>query len=172
LIWGGAGGLGCTAIQICNLFNARAIAVASSDDKLRFAKEVGAEFIINRKRQRILREVSRITNRRGVDVVFEHVGADTWETSVHALKWGGTIVVCGATTGYKVTTDLRFLWFKQQRHLGSHYGSPAEFSEAMQFVYDGRIRPVVSEIFALKDIAEGHRLIESGELVGKIVLVP
>lgn len=172
LIWGGTGGLGCMAIQICTLFRAHAIAIVSGEEKIRLAQDLGAEYVVDRKRQRILREVAKITNRRGVDVVFEHVGTDTWETSVHALKWGGTIVVCGATSGFKVTTDLRFLWFKQQKHLGCHYGSQAELVQAMKFVELGMIKPVVSEVLPLKDIVDGHRLMESGKLLGKIVLVP
>jgi NADPH:quinone reductase-like Zn-dependent oxidoreductase len=172
LIWGGTGGLGCVAIQICKLFNAHPIVVVSSEEKVRFAQELGAEYAINRKKSRILREVTKITNRRGVDVVFEHVGTATWETSVHALKWGGTIVICGATSGFKVTTDLRFLWFKQQKHLGCHYGCSAEMDQAMTFVRQGLIKPVVAEVFPLQHISDGHRLMEAGELMGKIVLLP
>jgi NADPH:quinone reductase-like Zn-dependent oxidoreductase len=146
--------------------------VVSSEEKVRFAQELGAEYAINRKKSRILREVTKITNRRGVDVVFEHVGTATWETSVHALKWGGTIVICGATSGFKVTTDLRFLWFKQQKHLGCHYGCSAEMDQAMTFVRQGLIKPVVAEVFPLQHISDGHRLMEAGELMGKIVLLP
>ncbi|MFP4037685.1 MAG: zinc-binding dehydrogenase, partial [Desulfobacteraceae bacterium] len=158
LIWGGTGGLGCMAIQICSLFGAHAIAVVSGGKKAKFARDLGAEYVIDRKGQRVLREVAKITDRRGVDLVFEHVGTASWETSVHALKWGGKIVICGATSGFKVTTDLRFLWFKQQSHLGCHYGSPAELEEAMRFVQQRRIRPVIGEILPLEKTAEGHRL--------------
>jgi NADPH:quinone reductase-like Zn-dependent oxidoreductase len=173
LVWGATGGLGCMAIQICKLFNARAIAIAGSNEKLKLAEELGAEFVINRSEQRVLREISKITNRRGVDVVFEHVGDSSWETSVYALKWGGgTIVTCGATTGFKATTDLRFLWMKQQKHLGSHCASALELKDAMQFVYNGTIKPVVMEVLPLKDVAKSHEMIEKGDVMGKIVLVP
>lgn len=172
LVWGATGGLGCMAIQICKLFNAQAIAVAGSDEKLRLAQELGAEFVINRERQRVLREISKITNRRGVDIVFEHVGAASWETSIYALKWGGTIVTCGATTGFKGTTDLRFLWMKQQKHLGSHCASVIETNDAMKFVYNGMIKPVIMKVLPLKDVAESHKIIEKGDVMGKIVLVP
>ena len=101
------------AVQVCRLFNARPIAVAASVEKLAKANELGAEFTINRKEQDVYQEVRRITDRRGVDVVFEHVGEATWPTSVRSLRWGGTIVVCGATTGFDASTDLRFLWNKQ-----------------------------------------------------------
>ena len=172
LIWGATGGIGSMAIQICKVFNARAIAVAGSDQKLRLARELGAEFLINRKKQRVLREVIKITNRKGVDIVFEHVGEATWEASVHALKWGGTIVVCGATTGFKAITDLRFLWNKQQKHLGSHGGTTPELVDALQFVNNGMIRPVIMEVLPLKDVAKAHGIIEKSNVMGKIVLVP
>jgi NADPH:quinone reductase-like Zn-dependent oxidoreductase len=172
LIWGAAGGLGVMAIQICNVFGARAIAVASGDAKLEFCKQLGAEFQIDRRTQRVVREVQRITGRRGVDVVFEHVGAATWETSSLSLAWGGTIVTCGATTGFKAPLDLRFLWNKQQSYLGSHYGTAAELSDALQFVQRGLIRPVVMTTLPLEDVAQSHELLERDAAVGKIVLVP
>lgn len=172
LIWGAAGGIGVMAVQICKLFHARAIAVAGSDEKLELLHRLGADFVINRNKQRVLREVRKITDRRGVDIVFEHVGAATWETSIHALKWGGTIVTCGATTGFKATTDIRFLWNKQQNYIGSHSGTKAELEEAMQFVEAGLIRPVVKDVFPLSETARGHQILESGEVMGKVVLVP
>jgi len=171
-VWGASGGLGCMAIQICKVFGARAIAVANSDEKLSLARELGAKFVINRKRQRVIREISRITNRRGVDIVFEHVGAATWETSIYALRWGGTIVICGATTGFKTTVDLRFLWNKQQNYLGSHAGSTSELFDAMQFVHNGVIKPVIMETLPLRDVSKAHEILQKGDIMGKIVLVP
>ena len=172
LIWGAAGGLGCMAIQVCNLFRAHAIAVASSDEKLRFCEALGAEHTIDRKRQRVLREVRKITDRRGVDIVFEHTGADTWETGVHALKWGGSIVTCGATTGFKAPLDIGFLWNKQQSYLGSHGCTLSEYADALQFVASGAIRPAVSDVLPFSDVAQAHGLFEQGKVMGKIVLVP
>lgn len=172
LVWGAAGGLGCMAIQICKLFNARVIAVVSSDEKLKFVEDLGAEFMVHREKQRVLREVQKITNRRGVDIVFEHVGAASWETSMYALKWGGTIVLCGATTGFNVPTDLRLLWNKQQNYLGSHSFTTPELVSALRFVQRGLIKPVVSQVLPLKEIAKGHEMLERGELLGKVVMVP
>lgn len=172
LIWGAAGGLGCMAVQICKLFNARAIAVASSDAKVKMLEDLGAEFIINRKKQTVLREVRKITQRKGVDIVFEHVGEATWQTSINSLKWGGTIIICGATSGFNVLTDLRFLWNKQQNYLGSHSATTAEAADALEFVKSGLVKPVVMEIMPLKEIAKGLKMLEEGEVIGKIVLVP
>ena len=172
LIWGSAGGLGHIAIQICRVFGAHVIAVASSEERLELAHNLGAEFLINRNKERIGRAVSKITNRQGVDIVFEHVGAASWETSTLALKWGGTIVTCGATTGFDAPLDIRFLWNKEQNYLGSHLGNKAELLEAMKFVESGEIKPVVTEVFPLKEVRKGQEMLEKGGVMGKIVLVP
>jgi alcohol dehydrogenase len=172
LVWGGAGGLGAMAIQICRLFGAHPIAVANTDEKLDFCRSLGASYLINRARQRVVREVQKITERRGVDLVFEHVGEATWEASINALKWGGSIVVCGATTGFVAKVDLRYLWNKQQMYIGSHYGTVAELSDAMAFVQRGLIKPVVMEVLPLEDVARTHEKLERGEVMGKLVLVP
>jgi NADPH:quinone reductase-like Zn-dependent oxidoreductase len=172
LIWGGAGGLGTMAIQICNLFGARAIAVVASEEKAEHCRKLGAEFVLNRKTQRLIREIQRITDKRGVDVVFEHVGQSTWETSSMALRWGGTIVICGATSGFTGTIDFRFLWNKQQNYLGSHYGTTAELEQAMRFVASGKIRPVLHTTLPLAEVAKAHELLEADAVMGKVVLVP
>lgn len=172
LIWGASGGLGTVAIQLCKAFGAIVIAVANNSGKCELAAELGADYVLDRSKQRIAREVLKLTKRRGVDIVFEHVGANTWETSTHCLKLGGTIVTCGATTGFKAPLDIRFLWNKQQRYLGSHFGTTAELLDAMRFVETGDIKPVVMDVLPLRDIVRGHEILESGDVYGKIVLIP
>ena len=172
LIWGGVGGLGTLAIQVCRLFNALPIAVVSSDEKAGRAIDLGAAYAINRKSQDIAREVGGITERRGVDIVFEHVGEATFPTSVRSLKYGGSLVTCGATSGFEAVTDVRFLWNKQLNFLGSHMGSKAELLDALRFVESGQIEPVVHSILPLRDVAEGQRIMENNEVVGKIAYVP
>ena len=172
LVWGATGGLGTVAIQLCKVFGAKVIAVANNDKKCRLASKLGADYVLDRSNQRIAREVLKLTNRRGVDIVFEHVGAATWETSMHCLKWGGKIVTCGATSGFKAPLDIRFLWNKQQSYLGSHFGTTAELLEAVRFVESGEIKPVVMDVLPLRDIARAHEILESGEVYGKIVLIP
>ena len=172
LIWGAAGGLGSMAIQVCKLFNAQPIAIAASEEKLEFARSLGAEHTINRKEQDIFQEVRRITDRRGVDVVFEHVGEATWAESVRCMRWGGTLVVCGATTGFEAPTDLRFLWNKQLNFLGSHLSSKSELMEALPFVERGEIKPVVSRVFPLSEVSRGQEIMENDEVLGKIIYVP
>lgn len=172
LIWGAAGGLGVVAIQICRLFNAIPVAVVSSAEKASVVRKLGAEHVIDRKTEDLPARVREITGRRGVDVVFEHVGEATWEQSVAALKWGGTIVVCGATTGYEAKTDLRFLWNKQQNHMGSHLGTKAELMAAMRFVESGEIAPVIDRSFPLTNAAQAQERMESDQAEGKLILIP
>jgi len=172
LIWGAAGGLGTVAIQICRVFGAKAIAVAHTDDRLEFCHKLGADYVINRTKQDVLEEVRKITDRRGVDVVFEHVGNATWQQSVHSLKWGGILVTCGATTGFEAITDIRYLWNKQMNFLGSHLGNKRELLHALRFVESGQIKPAVSQVFPLKDTARAQTLMETAAEVGKLVLVP
>jgi len=172
LIWGAAGGLGIMAIQVAKLFNARPIAIASGDDKLKMCSELGAEFVINRSKQDVFKEVRKFTNGKRADIVFEHTGADTWPISMNCLKWGGTIVVCGATSGFDAHMDIRLLWNKQQNYLGSHLGSKAELVDAMRFVESGQIKPVVGKVLPLKELGRAQEIMERNEVMGKIAIVP
>jgi len=172
LIWGAAGGLGVMAVQICRLFKARAIAVVGSDDKIQLVKELGAEFVLNRREQNIVQEVKKITERRGVDIVFEHLGGTFWSQSIQCLKWGGTLVTSGATTSYEEPTDLRHIFFRQLNLLGSTLGSKGELMAAMRHVESGDIKPVISQVLPLKDVGIAQNLIEDGKALGKLVLVP
>jgi NADPH:quinone reductase-like Zn-dependent oxidoreductase len=170
LVWGAGGGLGTMAVQICKLFNAQAIAVANSDEKLQIAGELGAAHLVNRSKQDVNEEIKKITGRRGVDTVFEHVGEATWETSVRALKWGGTLVTCGATSGFDAKTDIRLLWNKQLNFRGSHMANKGEFLDAWRFVESGNIKPAVFIALPLSEAALAQRTMEDGQVIGKIVL--
>jgi NADPH:quinone reductase-like Zn-dependent oxidoreductase len=119
LVLGAGSGVGTAAIQIAKLWGARVIATAGSEPKLELAKMLGADEVINHSEQDILAEAKRITKKRGVDVVFEHVGSATWEKSISALAVGGRLVTCGATTGYMGQTDIRYLYSRQLSILGS-----------------------------------------------------
>jgi alcohol dehydrogenase len=172
LVWGAAGGLGVMAIQVAKLYNARAIAVASSEDKLELCQKLGAEFVLHRKKHDIFQQVRKITDGRRADIVFEHTGADTWPISMQCLKWGGTIVTCGATSGFDAHMDIRLLWNKQQNYLGSHLGNKGELMDAMRFVETGQIKPVVGKILPLRDIAHAQELMETNTIAGKIAMIP
>ncbi len=172
LVWGAGSGIGAIAIQIGTLMGARVIAVAGSDAKLEKAKALGAHDVINHSTQDVLGEVRKLTARKGVDVVFEHVGEATWERSIAAMAWGARLVICGNTTGFEAKTDLRFLFNKQLSLLGSHQGSKAELLDAMKLVEAGKIKAVVDRAFPLRETAEAQRYMEGRNHFGKIALVP
>jgi alcohol dehydrogenase len=172
LIWGGVGGLGTMATQICRMFGANPIPVVGGAQKVAKAEQLGAVNVIDRSSQDVLAEVKAITGKAGVDIVFEHSGQETWPTSVAALRWGGRVVVCGASTGFEAVTDLRFLWNKQQNLLGSHLSNKAELSAALRAVEAGAIKPVIDRVLPLSDVASGQQLMEDLQVQGKVVYVP
>src|SRR5215467_3132954 len=170
LILGAGSGVGSAAIQIAKFFGACVIATAGSDEKLAKAKELGADHVINHKTQKIRDEVRRITNKRGVDIVFEHVGTATWEDSLSSLASAGRLVTCGATTGYDAKVDLRFLFSRQLSLLGSYMGTKSELHTVMKLVAAGRLKPVVDRVFPLAEAAAAHIYLESNAQFGKVVL--
>ncbi len=170
LVLGAGSGVGSAAIQIAKFFGARVIATAGSDEKLAKARELGADYVINHKSQTIRDEVRRITNKRGVDVVFEHVGTATWEESLASLALAGRLVTCGNTTGYDAKIDLRFLFSRQLSLLGSYMGVKSELHTIMKLVAAGRLKPVVDRVFPLAEAAAAHAYLESGQQFGKVVL--
>jgi NADPH:quinone reductase-like Zn-dependent oxidoreductase len=170
LVLAAGSGVGSAAIQIAKLWGARVIATASTDEKLAAARALGADEVINHAQSELVAEVKRLTNRRGVDIVVEHVGASTFPKSVVACAKGGRIVTCGATDGYEPMLNLRHVFWRQLSILGSTLASKARLFEVMALVGVGRLRPVVDRVLPLADVATGHRLIESRAAFGKIVL--
>jgi NADPH:quinone reductase-like Zn-dependent oxidoreductase len=170
LILGAGSGVGSAAIQIAKFFGARVIATAGSDQKLETARLLGADHTINHKSQKIREEVRSITGKRGVDVVFEHVGTATWEDSLASLAPSGRLVTCGATTGYDAKIDLRFLFSRQLSLLGSYMGTKSELRTVLKLVAEGRLRPIVDRVFPLAEAAPAHAYLESGAQFGKVVL--
>jgi NADPH:quinone reductase-like Zn-dependent oxidoreductase len=170
LVLGAGSGVGTAAIQIAKFFGARVIATAGSDEKLQKARELGADHGINHKSQKIRDEVRRITNKRGVDVVFEHVGTATWDDSLASLALAGRLVTCGSTTGYDAKIDLRFLFSRQLSLLGSYMGVKSELHTIMKLVSTGRLKPVVDRVFPLTEAAAAHAYLESAQQFGKVVL--
>ena len=172
LVLGASSGVGIAAIQIAKLFHCRVITPAGDEAKLAKGRELGADFGINHYQQRISEEVRRITNKQGVDVVVEHVGAATWDESVRSLKSGGTLVTCGATTGPHVAIDLRHLFGRQLSLLGSYMGTMGELHEVLKHVFAGRLQPVVDRVFPLSEIRAAHEYLERSQMFGKIVINP
>jgi NADPH:quinone reductase-like Zn-dependent oxidoreductase len=170
LVLAAGSGVGQAAIQLARLWGAHVIATAGSEEKLARARDLGADEVIDHYRQDIVAEVKRLTDRRGVDVVVEHVGQATWEKSVRSLCLGGRLVTCGATTGHVGTLDLRYLFARRISLLGSYMGSKGELLRAAALFYAGRLSPVVDMTLPLDCAADAHRRLEAGAQFGKIVL--
>ncbi|MFZ0733895.1 MAG: zinc-binding dehydrogenase [Candidatus Sulfotelmatobacter sp.] len=170
LILGASSGVGIAAIQIAKMFRCRVITTAGSEEKLEKARALGADHGINHYTQKISEEVRKITNKEGVDIVVEHVGAATWDESMRSLKTAGTLVTCGATTGPNVSIDLRHLFARQLRLLGSYMGTMGELREALGHVFAGRLKPVVDRTFPLSEVRAAHEYLEKSQMFGKVVL--
>ena len=172
LVHAAGSGVGSVGIQIAKLRGARVIATASSEEKLEKARALGADEVVNYTRADWPREVRRLTDRKGVEVVFEHTGAATWPGSIQALARDGRLVTCGATSGYEAATDLRQVFYRHLSLLGSFMGSKAELLEAMKFVGRGQIRGVVDRTLPLAEARREHELMEDRAQFGKLVLTP
>lgn len=170
LVLGAGSGASTAAIQIAKQAGARVFVTSSSDEKLKKAKVIGADFGFNYKTQEWDREVYAATNKRGVNVVFESVGAATWLKSIRSLKRGGRMVVIGATTGPKPQEELGYIFWKQIDILGSTMSNQREFREVMKLVFAGKLKPVIDSVLPIEHAREAHARLASGEQFGKIVL--
>jgi NADPH:quinone reductase-like Zn-dependent oxidoreductase len=170
LIWGVGGGVGMAALQIAVLLGARAIVTSGSDDKLEAAARLGATLGVNHRTGDVVSEVRRETGGRGADVVVDCVGEATWTNSQRALRRGGRLVVCGATTGPVVSLDLRRLFWHQWSILGSTMGSRREFAEIVRLAHEGRLWPVVDSVVPLEEGAAAYGRMQRSEQTGKLVI--
>ncbi len=170
LILGAGSGIGSAAIQIAKLAGARAIATAGNPEKFEHARALGADEMIDHSKQDISEETRRLTGKRGVDVVFEHVGEATWESSVKSLATGGRLVTCGATTGADGRTNLRLLFARQLSLLGSYMGSRGELFHVLKLIGDKKLRPVIDRVLPLEKAREAHEIMETRQHFGKVVL--
>jgi NADPH:quinone reductase-like Zn-dependent oxidoreductase len=172
LVIGAGSGVGSAAIQIAKLAGARVIAVAGSDAKLEKAKALGVDEGINHTRQSIAQEVMRLTDKRGVDVIFEHVGAAVWEACFESLATYGRLVTCGVTAGEEVKLNLRLLFGRQRTILGSFMGGKGELLEALKLIGQRKLKAVIESSFPLKDAAAAQKKMESRDFFGKVLLHP
>ena len=172
LVQGAGSGIGVAAIQIAKLHGARVIATAGTDDKVGRALALGADHAINYTTGDFVAECRRLTDKRGVDIVIEHVGGEVFEKSIKAVRNGGRIVTCGATAGFHPAIDLRHIFFRQVEVLGSTMGSKADLLAVLRHVAAGAIKPVVHEVLPLERAADAHRMLEERRAFGKVVLQP
>ena len=170
LVLAAGSGVGQAAIQIAVLQGARVFATAGSEEKLERARTLGASEVIDHYKQDIAEEIKRRTNRRGVDVVVEHVGEATWARSFRSLARGGRLVTCGATTGVHGTLDLAALFAKQLSILGSYMGTKGELLQAVQLFGKGLLKPAIDRIFPLAEAVAAQSRLEESAQFGKIVL--
>ncbi len=170
LVLSASSGVGGAAIQIAKLLGCRVIATAGGEGKMTLARELGADEVIDHYKQKIAEEVKRLTNKRGVDVVFEHVGTATWDQSLASLAHHGRLVTCGATTGFDAKVDLRFLFFRQLSLLGSFMGSLGELHEVLAFLGRRQLRAVIDKVYPLAEVRAAHERLEKKEQFGKVVL--
>jgi NADPH:quinone reductase-like Zn-dependent oxidoreductase len=172
LVLAAGSGVGSAAIQIARLAGARVIATASTAGKLARATELGAHDVINSATDDVVAEVRRLTGKRGVDVVVEHVGAATWETSVAALGRNGRLVICGATTGSEAKLNLWGLFAKQLRLIGSYGGTRAELRDVLAAVAAGQLKPTIHATYGLDGLAEAQMVLANRQQFGKIIIRP
>ena len=186
LVWGAGGGLGSMAIQLCKLCVANAIAVVSSEDKADLCRRLGAHAVINRRDYALtdgagepnLDEVKRFgkavreaTGGADCDIVFEHVGSATFFTSVFVCRTFGKIVTCGATSGFSLTFDVRYLWMRQKTIIGSHFANAYQAYRANQLIAERKILPVLSRTFPFEECPEPHQMMRENAHLGKMVVL-
>ncbi|WP_038057829.1 zinc-binding dehydrogenase [Thermus amyloliquefaciens] len=170
LVMAAGSGVSVAAIQIAKLFGARVIATAGSEEKLRKAKELGADETVNYTHPDWPKEVRRLTGGKGADKVVDHTGALYFEGVIRATANGGRIAIAGASSGYEGTLPFAHVFFRQLSILGSTMGSKSRLFPILRFVEQGKLKPVVGQVLPLEEAAEGHRLLEERRVFGKVVL--
>ena len=172
LVLGASGGVGHAALQIAKYAGAEVFATASSEQKLEYASELGADEVINYEADDFADEIRDITGKRGVDVVVDHVGAATWQNSLASLAKGGRVVTCGATTGPNPETDINRIFWNQLNVLGSTMGTPGEVDDVLDLVWEGHLEPRIREVVPMSEVDRAHEMLENRDGFGKVVVVP
>jgi NADPH:quinone reductase-like Zn-dependent oxidoreductase len=172
LVQAAGSGVGSAAIQIARLCGARVITTVGSDDKIDFARSLGAERVVNYRTQDFVEETRRWTGKRGVDVVVEHIGGETFERSIQALTRLGTLVTIGSHDTHWGRLDLRHVYSKNLRVVGTNLGSILELRTILQHLVDGRLKPVIDRVFPLKDARDAVQHVLDRKNRGKVLLVP
>ena len=172
LVQAAGSGVGSAAIQIARLVGARVMTTVGSDDKIEFARALGAEHVVNYRTQDFVEEAKRWTGKRGVDVVVEHIGGETFERSSYALTRLGTLVSIGSHDTHWGRLDLRHVYSKNLRIIGTNLGSILELRTILDAMVAGRLRPVIDRTFALKEARAAVQHVLDRKNKGKVLLVP
>ena len=170
LVQGAGSGVGMAAVQVARWRGARVVAVAGSETRRALAERLGASRVLDSRHPKLAQEIHQATRKRGVDVVVDSVGEATLPTSLASLTHGGRLVVCGATSGFELRTDLRHLFRKNLSILGSTMGTLGELHTVLGCFARGELEPVVGRVLPLADVAEAHQLLERREVAGKLAL--
>jgi NADPH:quinone reductase-like Zn-dependent oxidoreductase len=172
LIMGGRSGVGSLGIQIAKLFGCDVITTVGSDDQEERCRALGADFVVNHRKEDWPKKVREYTRKKGVDVIFEHIGRTHFPQEVGLLKMGGTLVTSGATTGYESALDLRFLFYKGTNLMGATQGTAAELQALMGWVSLGRVKAVIDSVLPFSNMVEGHVRMLKGTQFGKLLTAP
>jgi len=172
VITGGSGGVATLAIQMARLAGARVYVVTSGAENAARVRELGAHVVYDRLETDAPRAIWQETGKEGVDVVIDSVGGEQWNQWLRTLSPGGRLVCYGGTAGARVEVDLRLLFWKQASLLGTTMGSPREYREALNLVFEGRVLPVIHSVLPLAEARRAHELLEGGQVFGKVVLTP
>jgi NADPH:quinone reductase-like Zn-dependent oxidoreductase len=170
LVQAGGSGVGSAAIQIAKVAGARVIATVGSSAKIEHAQRLGADNVINYNELDFTQEVRKLTGKRGVSLVVEHIGAATWAGSIASLARGGRLVTCGATTGNEGMTNLWTLFAKELKLIGSYGGTRTDLTTVLRLVANGQLHPVIARTLPMESMAEAQRLLEERNIFGKIVI--
>jgi len=172
LVMGGRSGVGTVGIQIAKLFGCEVITTVGSDDQEERCTGLGADYVVNHRKEEWSRRVREYTKKKGVDVIFEHLGTTHFQQEVGLLRMGGTLVTSGATTGYESALDLRFLFYKGTNLMGATQGTAAELQALMKWVSKGKVRAVVDTVLPFSDMVQGHVMMLQGRQFGKLLTTP
>lgn len=172
LVLGASGGVGIACVQLAKMIGATVIAAAGTQEKCKKLRELGADYTIDYSQQDFSREAWRISEKKGVDVVVNYTGGDTWVPSLRALKPRGKLLTCGATAGFATANDMRFIWVRELQILGSNGYSKENIASALDYVASGRLNPVISHRLPLSKAREAEQLMENRQFLGKIILQP
>lgn len=170
LVLGAGSGVGVAAVQIAKLAGARVIAASTSEAKLEKIRALGADAGVLLPKEDLAKRTRALTGGRMADIVFEHVGKATFEAALKSLRHGGKLITCGATTGYDVALDLRYVFSRQYQILGSTMGSLAETRQVARLAAEGRLKPVLDKTFPLESAREAHEYLAAGRQFGKVLL--
>jgi alcohol dehydrogenase len=172
LVLGASGGVGTATVQVVKAHGGRIIACAGSDEKCARLEELGADHTINYSTQDFSREAWRISGKKGVDICVNFTGGDTWNPSIRTLKPHGKLLTCGATAGFDAQTDIRYIWQREVKILGSNGYTKEDVTRGMVEMAEGRIKKPKAHTFPLSKLGEAEALMEARGFFGKIVMIP